>query len=106
MSHRNLHGLPDIPPRFPDLLVTELGANCADPRGGSGRMAEQSPLTGCEPNNLIESFSEYTTINLLSRRNIFSTDINDVPTTATASDVTETLDAGQLPSHCLHGKKR
>ena len=36
MSHRSLLGLPDIPPRFSDLLVTELGANCADPRGGSG----------------------------------------------------------------------
>lgn len=46
MSHRNLLGLPGIPPRFHDVLVTELGANCADPRGGSwfGRMAGQSPL--------------------------------------------------------------
>ena len=47
MSHRNIFGLPDIPPRFPDLLVTESGANFADPRGGTwfGRRAEQSPLT-------------------------------------------------------------
>ena len=37
MFHRN-------PPRVLDVLVTELGANCADPQGGSsfGRMAEQS----------------------------------------------------------------
>ena len=48
MSHRNLFGLLDNPPRFPDVLVTELGAICADPRGGSwlGRMAERSPFTG------------------------------------------------------------
>ena len=45
MSHRNLLGLPDIPPRFPDLLVSELGANCAHPRGGSwfGPTAGQNP---------------------------------------------------------------
>ena len=46
MSHRNLLSLPDNPPRFPDVLVTELGANCADPWAGSwfGRMTEQGPL--------------------------------------------------------------
>ena len=34
----------------------KLGANCTDPRSGSwfGRMAEQSPLTGYEPNRLFE----------------------------------------------------
>ena len=47
MSDRNLLGLLANPPRFPSKKKTELGANCADPRGGSwfGRMAEQSPLT-------------------------------------------------------------
>ena len=47
MSRRSLLGLPDNPPRFRDVLVTESGANCADQRSGSwfGRMAEQSPLT-------------------------------------------------------------
>ena len=62
MSHRNLLGLPDNPPRFSRLLETELGANCADPWGGSwfGRKAEQSPLTGYEPKDLIEISSEHT----------------------------------------------
>ena len=60
-------------------------------------MAEQSPLTGCEPNSLIEISSEYTPINFLSRRNSFTTDLNDVPT-AWASDVAEIHDERQLPS--------
>ena len=47
MSHRNLLGLPDNLPRFSEVLVTELGGNCADPRNGSwfDRIAERSPLT-------------------------------------------------------------
>ena len=71
LSHRNLLGLFDNPLRFPDVLVTELGANCADPRSGSwfGRMAEQSPLTGFEPNNLIEISGEYTPFNYPSTKN-------------------------------------
>ena len=56
-------------------------------------MAEQSPFTGSEPENLIEIFSQHTPINFPSRSGSFSTDFNDVPTTA-ASDATETLDAG------------
>ena len=61
MSCHNIQGLPDDPPRFPDVLVTEFIANWADPRCGSwfGRMAELSPLTGYDPNSLIEISSEY-----------------------------------------------
>ena len=92
--HRNLLG-PCNPPHFLDVLVTELGANCADPRGGSwfGRIAEQSPLTGCEPNTLVEISSEYTPTNFLSRRTSFTTDLNNVP-----SDFTELHDERQLSS--------
>ena len=77
MSHRNLLGPPDNPPRFPDVLVTELGANCADPWSGSwfGQPAHNFP----------------------SRRNSFTTDLNDVPTVA-ASDVTEFHDERHLTS--------
>ena len=57
-------------------------------------MAEQAPLTGYEPNNLIEISSAHTPINFPSRRSSFSTDFNDVPTTIAASDATDTLDAG------------
>ena len=61
MTHHNIGGLPDDHSRFPDVLVTELIANWADPRRGSwfGRMAELSLLTGYEPNSLIEISSEY-----------------------------------------------
>ena len=89
MSHRNLLGLHANPPHFPCLLETELGANCADPRSGSwfGRMAEQRPLTGYEPNSLLEISSEYTPINF-----------NSVPTTTAASDVADFHDERQLTS--------
>ena len=61
MSHHNIRGLPGDPPRFSDVLVTELIANWADAWRGSwfACVAELSPLTGCEPNSLIEISSEY-----------------------------------------------
>ena len=60
---------------------------CADPRNGSwfGRMAEQSPMTGYELKDLIEISGEHTPINFPSRKNSFTTDIDDVPTVV-ASD--------------------
>ena len=80
MSCRNLLGLPDRRPTFADRLETELGKTCDDPRSGGsfGRLTEQFPLTGYEPNNLIEISREHTPINFPSRRNSFSTDFNDV----------------------------
>ena len=80
---------------FPDGLETESGITCIDPGGGGwfGRMAEQSPVTGYEPKNLIEISSQHTPINFPSWRNSFNFDFNDVPTIA-ASDDTDTLDAG------------
>ena len=100
ISHRNLLGLPANPPRFPTFLETESGTNCADPRCGSWfrRVAEQSPLTGYEPNSLIEVSSEYTPINVPSTRNSFNTDLGSVPTTIAASDVTDFHDERQLTS--------
>ena len=61
MFHRNLLGVPDPPPLFPTTLITESGTTCVDPRSGSwfGRMAEQSPLKGFEPKDLIEISSEH-----------------------------------------------
>ena len=60
-------------------------------------MTEQSPITGLEPKDLIEISSDYTPINFPSRKNSFTTDIDDVPTVA-ASDIAETLKEGQLTS--------
>ena len=73
VSCRNLLGLPERSSTFPDGLETESGVPCIDPRdGGSfGRMAEQSPLTGDEPKNLIAISSQHTQINFRSRRNSF-----------------------------------
>ena len=69
-----------------------LGANCVDPQARFmvfGRMAAQSPLTGDEPNSLIEISKEYTPMNFPSRRNSFNTNLSSVPTTAAASDVAD-----------------
>ena len=98
--HRNLLGVLDNPPRFPDVLVTESGTTCADLRSGSwiDRTAEQSPFIGYEAKDLIEIASEHTPINFPSRKNSFSIDINDVPPTIVASDIIETIEAGQLTS--------
>ena len=60
MSHSSHRLLRANPVHFPAFLETELGADCADPRVVSwfDSMAEQSPLTSCEPDNLIEISSE------------------------------------------------
>ena len=79
--------------------VTESGTTCADPQSGSlfGRVAEQSPITGYEPKDLIEISSEYTPTYFPSRNNSFTTDTDDVPNVV-VSDITETIEAGQLIS--------
>ena len=96
MSCRHLLCQPEHRSIFPDRLETEPGIPCIDPGGCGwfGRVAEQYPLTGYEPKNLIEIFSQHTPINFFfQERSSFSTHFNDVPTTA-ASDATDTLDAG------------
>ena len=95
VSSRNLLALPDRHFTFPGGVETASEIHCNDPGGGGwfGRMAEQSPLTGYEPNSLIEISSAHTPIIFPSRRNSFHTDFNDVPAIA-ASDDTDTLDAG------------
>ena len=67
----------------------------ATPRGGM--LGEQSPLTSYVPKTCIEVCSEHAPINVPSKRNIFNTDIDDVPTVV-ASDITDTIEAGQLTS--------
>ena len=69
---------------------------CADPQSGSwfGRMAEQSPTAGFELKDLIEISGQHMPINFPSRKNSFTTDIDDVPTLR----LTETIEAGQLTS--------
>ena len=91
-SCRNLFGLSERRSTFPDELETESGIPRDDPGGGLAGLAEQSPLTGYEPKNLIEICSQHTPINFPSRRNSFNTDFNDVPTIA-ASEDTDTLGA-------------
>ena len=55
MSCRNLLGLLELRSSFVHRLETESGIPCIDPSGcgGFGRMADQSPLTGCDPKNLV-----------------------------------------------------
>ena len=55
------------------------------------------PISCYEPEDLIDISSEYTPITFPSRKNSFTTDIDDVPTVV-ASDITETIEAGQLTS--------
>ena len=95
MSSRKLLGLPERQCKIPDGLETESWIHCNDPGGGVwyGRMTEQSPLTGCEPNNLVQISSAHTPIIFPSRRNSFHTDFDDVPSIAASEDA-ETLDAG------------
>ena len=97
MFHRNVVGLPDHLPAFPTTLVTESGTTCADLRSGSlfGPKVQQSSTTGYERQDLIEISSECTPINVPSRKNSFTTDIDDVPTVV-AFDISETIEAGQL----------
>ena len=61
-------------------------------------MAEQSPLTNYEPKSLIDVSSEHTPIDILSRKNSFNTDVNDLTTTVAASEIAETIEAGPLTS--------
>ena len=91
MSCRNLLGLLDRRSTFLDGLETESEIPCIDPSGGGwfGRVAGQSPLTGYEPNNLIEISSQYTPMNFPFRRHSFHKDIKDVPTIS-ASAATDT----------------
>ena len=59
-SCRNLLGMPERRSTFPRGMETELGISFIDPDGGwFGRMAEQSPLTGYEPKNLIDISSQH-----------------------------------------------
>ena len=90
MYCRNLLGLPDRRSSFSDGLETESGIHCNDPGGGGwfGRMAEQSPLTGHGPKNLIDISSQHTPINFPSRRNSSHTDFNDAPTIAASDEQT------------------
>ena len=81
---------------------------CAAPQGGLilGRLAEQSPLAGYEPNSLIEASSEHTPINFPSRKDSFDTDFNDLATTVAASEITDTIEVGHLPSPLFSQKRK
>ena len=86
------------PMSTPSLLYPSTSPNpCATPQGGlfCGRLAEQSPPTGCEPKSLIEVSSEHTPINLPSRKDSFDTDLNDL---APTSEIIDTIGVGQLTS--------
>ena len=94
MFHRNVLDLPDHPLAFFAALVKEPCTTCADPRRGSltGRMAEQGPISGFEPKDLIVISSKYTPIDFTSRKNSFTKNVPAV----VASDITETSEARQL----------
>ena len=57
-----------------------------------GRLAEKSLLTGYELKSLIEVSSEHTPINLLSTKNSFDTDFDNLATTVAASEMHDTTD--------------
>ena len=80
------------PMSTPSLLYPSTSPNpCATPQGGlfCGRLAEQSPPTGCEPKSLIEVSSE---------KDSFDTDLNDLAPTVDASEIIDTIGVGQLTS--------
>ena len=108
MSHRNLLGQPDNPPRFPDVLVTALGANCADPRGGSwfGRMAEESPLTKTCAQQPDRDLQRVHTDQFPFEEKQFLAPTSTTFTTAAASDVTENHDARLLISPTVYTGER
>ena len=94
MFHRNLLGLPDHPPAFPATLVTESSSTCADPRSGSlfgwiGWAESYHKLWAQRRDRYYQRVH--------SKKNNFTTDIDDVPT-AVASVITETTEARQLTS--------
>ena len=96
--HRNLLGVPDPPPlSYPASygirhnLRRSIGWFTLWPKSWA------DPISCYEPEDLIDISSEYTPITFPSRKNSFTTDIDDVPTVV-ASDITETIEAGQLTS--------
>ena len=88
------------PTTSPSLLYPSASPSAVPLQGGLrfGRLAEQSPLTGYEPESLIEVSSEHTPINLLSRKDSFDTNLDDLATTVDASEMLDTTDAGRLTS--------
>ena len=72
--------------RTPPRITSMSQKPCATPQGGLilGRMAEVS--------------SEHTPINFPSRKDSFDTDFNDLATTVAASEITDTIEVGQLTS--------
>ena len=94
-SNRPLHFAPPLflhrhkdTTGLPFLLNPSSPRPCATPQGGmlSGRLTEQSSLTGYDPKSLIQVSSERTPINLLSRRSF------------DASEITDTTEVGPLTS--------
>ena len=84
MFHRNLLSVLDPSSPLSYCVANRIRHNLRRSTGGSWcvRMAEQSPLTGYEPNSLIEVTSEHTLIHFPSRQDSFSTDIDDVTVAA------------------------
>ena len=92
--------LASSPATTPSQLFSWTSSTTAPPQGGLlfGRLAEQSPLTGCEPKSLIEVSSEHTPINLPSRKGSLDTNLDDLATTVDASEMIDTIEVGQLTS--------
>ena len=67
-------------------------------RSCTGRLAEQSSLTGYEPKSLIEVSSEHIATNLPSRKGSLDTNFDDLATAVDASDMIDTTDVGLLTS--------
>ena len=80
----------------PSLLCPSASPSTATLQGRLcfGRLAEQFPLTGYEPKSLIEASSEYTPIDLPSRKGSPDTNLDDLATTVDASETHDKTDVG------------
>ena len=101
------------PQHSPSVLFPSHSAEQPhDPRaeGQSGRLAEQSPLTGYEPNATVEvSSAEVTLVLPPSRRASFCTVYNsgeDVTTTLVSSEVDERQNMGNVGFTAAHAEER
>ena len=88
------------PTTSPSLLYPSASPSTATLQGRLlfGPLAEQFPLTDCEPKSLIDVSSEHTPINLHSRKGSLDTNLDELATTVDASEIYDATDVGQFAS--------
>ena len=80
--------------------ISSISPSIATLQGGSrfGRLAEQSPLSFCEPKCLIWVTCEHSPIHLPSRKGSHDTNLDDLATTVDAPEICDITDVGRLTS--------